>query len=215
MSSDLATTILADRAVVPGFQPSVAGFRFANRFPPGPTVRFGPLDPRWIGIGDAAAGLCGGMAWYVRERFETGQPIATTAEPPANGSPLFRAIVRRQVRSLDRLRTPVRFWWMGAQGDRTALASSRDHAWPWIRERLDAGRLAMVGLMRHRGANPFRLTDSHQVLAFAYEVADDGEVTLRFYDPNHPGRDDVTVTLDATGLRQSTGEPLRGLLSLP
>ena len=35
---------------VPGFRPSVHGFRFANRWPAGPTVRFGPLDPRWIGI---------------------------------------------------------------------------------------------------------------------------------------------------------------------
>ena len=59
---------------VPGFTPSANGFRFANRFEPGPTVRFGPLDPRLIGVGDAAGGLCGGMAWFVRERFEAGGP---------------------------------------------------------------------------------------------------------------------------------------------
>ena len=47
---------------VPGFLPSTNGFHFANHFPPGPTLKLGVLDPRWVGIGDAAAGLCGGMA---------------------------------------------------------------------------------------------------------------------------------------------------------
>jgi hypothetical protein len=71
----------------------------------------------------------------------------------------------------------------------------------------------MVGLVRHTGLNPFRLTQSHQVLAFAYEVDGDA-VTLRIYDPNWPGRDDVSVTLDAAGIRQSTGEASTGLLRI-
>ena len=107
---------MAGSNAVAGFLPSTHGLRFANRFPPGPTVRFGPIDPRWIGIGDASAGLCGGMAWYVRERFEAGRPIPADAEPPANGSPLFRTLVNRQVRSLDWLWTPLRYWWLGAIG---------------------------------------------------------------------------------------------------
>jgi hypothetical protein len=57
------------------------------------------------------------------------------------------------------------------------------------------------------------MTASHQVLVFAYESGDAG-VTLRIYDPNWPDRDDVTPTLDPTGLRQSTGEALFGLLLL-
>ena len=36
---------------VPGFVPSVHGLHFANRFPAGPTLRVGVLDPRWLGIG--------------------------------------------------------------------------------------------------------------------------------------------------------------------
>jgi hypothetical protein len=39
-------------------------------------------------------------------------------------------------------------------------------------------------------------------------------VTLRLYDSNWPGRDDVTVTIDGDGIRQSTGEPLQGVLHL-
>jgi len=202
---------MVDQNAVPGFLPSTHGLHFANRFPPGPTIRFGPLDPRWIGIGDASAGLCGGMAWYVRERFEAGLPIPPDTEAPSNGSTLFRALVRRQVKSLDWLRIPLRFWWMGAMSPERARRRSRETEWPRIRADIDAGRLAMVGLVRHTGINPFRMTQSHQVLAFAYEVPGD-VVTLGVYDPNRPGRDDVAVSIDADGVRQSTGEGLTGLL---
>jgi hypothetical protein len=198
---------------VPGFLPSTHGLRFANSFPPGPTVRFGPIDPRWIGIGDAAAGLCGGMAWFVRERFEAGLPVPSDAAAPANGSPLFQALVRRQVKSLDWLRTPIKFWWMGAIGPDRALRRTWEREWPRIRADIDAGRLAMVGLVRHSGLNPFRLMQSHQVLAYAYGIEDD-TVRVRIYDPNWPGRDDVTLSLLWDEVQQGTGENLIGTLRL-
>jgi len=87
--------------VVPGFLPSTNGLHFANSFPPGPTVRFGPLDPRIIGIGDASAGLCGGMCYSVRDLFESDVKPPPDRTPPDNGSPRFNSIVRRQVQSLD------------------------------------------------------------------------------------------------------------------
>lgn len=199
--------------VIPGFLPSTHGLRFANRFPPGPTVRFGPIDPRWIGIGDASAGLCGGMVWFVRERFEAGQPIPTDTEAPANGSPLFRALVNRQVRSLDWLRAPLRFWWMGAIGLERAARRTRDVEAPRIRADIDAGHLVRIGLVRHHGLSPRAMTQSHQVVAYAYAVEGDA-VTLRIYDPNWPRRDDVSVTLDAGGASQSTGETLLSLFRI-
>ena len=145
------------------------------------------------------------MSWFVRERFEAGLAVPPDAEAPANGSPLFRALVRRQVLSLDWLRTPLRFWWMGAIGPERALRRTLDVEWPRIRADIDAGRLAMVGLVRHSGLNPFHLTQSHQVLAYAYEVEGDA-VTLRIYDPNWPGRDDVNLTVRPEDLQQVTGE---------
>lgn len=201
---------------VPGFLPSAHGLRFANRFPPGPTIRLGLLDPRLVGVGDAAAGLCGGMSWLVRERFEAGLPVPPDTAPPDNGSVLFRSLVRRQIRSLDWLRGPLRFWWMGLTGPGRARRRSREIEWPRIRRDIDAGRLPLVGLVRHQGWNPWRLKDSHQVLGFAYAVEDGppASITIRVYDPNWPGRDDVTVTLDGSGIRQSTGEPVIGLLYL-
>ena len=71
---------MVESNAVPGFTPSVHGLHFPNYWPPGPTIRLGIIDPRWVGVGDATAGLCGGMSWFVRERFENG--AAVPAEPP-------------------------------------------------------------------------------------------------------------------------------------
>ena len=89
---------------------------------------------------------------------------------------------------------------MGAMGSERALRQSWDVEWPRIREDIDAGRLAMVGLVRHSGLNPFDLTQSHQVLAYAYK-ADGDTVRLRIYDPNWPvARDDLALTLQLGGI---------------
>ena len=209
--------------VVPNFLPSRHGLHFANRFPPGPTVRVGPLDPRVIGVGDASAGLCGGMAFTVRDLFESGIAVPPDREPPANGSPRFKSIVRRQVQSLDWFRVPIRFYARSAFGslfgsDR-AKATFEDE-WPKVRREIDEGRLAMIGLIRVAGKNPFKLTGNHQVIAYGYD--EDGRgVTLRLYDPNWPDNDAVTATLHLdealrpTGLDQSTGEPLLGYFQAP
>lgn len=200
---------------VPGFLPSSDGLHFANRFEPGPTVRFGILDPRLIGVGDASAGLCGGMAWFVREWFEAGRPIPADTTPPANGTPLFRVIVRRHVRSLDWLRGPWQFWRAAALGGKGLGERSIDTVDPRVRAAIDAGRLVLLGLIRHRGPNPFDLAGDHTVLAYGYDRdIGRGETTFRIYDPNWPDRDDVTITLARDRLVQSTGEPLHGIIAL-
>jgi hypothetical protein len=199
---------------VPGFRPSVHGLHFSNRYPPGPTIKLGFIDPRIVGVGDAEAGLCGGMSWFVRERFEAGLPIPIDTAAPDNGSPLFRAIVRRQVMSLDWLRGPWRFWRAAAMSPATLARRTREVEWPRIRAAIDAGRLPMVGLIRHHGWSPFDLSKDHQVLSYAYETdAGSGETTIRLYDPNWPDRDDVAVTLSPDGMGQSTGEGLLGLIA--
>ena len=200
---------------VPGFLPSINGLHFANRYPPGPTVRLGLLDPRLVGVGDADAGLCGGMSWFVRERFEAGLPVPSTKVVPDNGSPLFRSIVRRQVLSLDWMRGPLRFWRAAATSPERLQRRTLELELPQIRATIDAGHLALVGLIRHHGWNPFHLAKDHTVLAFGYEIdALSGSTTLRLYDPNHPNRDEVSLTLSPDGFRQSTGELLFGLIRL-
>jgi hypothetical protein len=225
---------------VPGFLPSVHGLPFANRFPPGPTVTLAGLDPRWMGLADASAGLCGGMALTVRDLFEAGVPVPLEPYPPANGSPRFRALVRRQVESLDWFRVPLRY--LDLQAFRpdpprgVAALLRREPArvvavlleWPRIRAEIDAGHPAVVGLIRSSGASPRLLVRNHQVLAYAYEE-DSGGMVIRVYDPNHPGRDDVALEVSITprtagsvrpareriAVRQSTGEPLVGFFRQP
>jgi hypothetical protein len=214
------------------FRPSRHGFHFANRFPPGPTLRLGPFDPRLVGVGDASAGLCGGMALTVRDLYEHRIDPPPDREPPANGSRRFRALVRRQVESLGWLRVPLRFydagafrpdparWWSRIARRPAPREAALDVAWPRIRAEIDAGRLAVVGLVRRVTANPLRLTLNHQVLGWGYRV-EPRLVAIRLYDPNWPDRDDVEarIRLDDAGrpvaLESSTGEPLAGLLALP
>ena len=197
---------------VPGFLPSTNGLRFANRFPPGPTLTLGPIDPRWIGIGDASAGLCGGMSWYVRERFAAALPVPPDTEPPANGTPLFQALVRRQVQSLDWLRTPLRFWWMGPWAPEHALQRTGGGMAAYL------APTSMPGRSRHDRPRPADRLEPAQAdrqppgPRLCYEV-DGYAVTIRLYDPNWPARDDVSIRLN-TGLSQSTGEQLFGVLRL-
>jgi hypothetical protein len=82
---------------------------------------------------------------------------------------------------------------MGALSPAGTAHRSQETQWPRIRADIDAGRLSMVGLVRHRGLNPFRLSQSHQVLAYGYRVASD-VLTLRVYDPNWPNQDDIVVS---------------------
>ena len=57
--------------VVEGFLPSRHGFRFVNRWPTGP-ARVWHLGLLHVGIGDVGRGLCGGMAFVARDRFDRG-----------------------------------------------------------------------------------------------------------------------------------------------
>lgn len=228
---------------VPGFLPSVHGLRFANAFPPGPTLTLAGIDPRRIGVGDASAGLCGGMALTARDLWESGAVAPTDAVPPANGSPRFRALVRRQVESLDWFRVPLRY--LDLQAFRpdppTGLAARLGREpprvvavleeWPRIRAEIDGGHPVVVGLVRAAGWSPWQLTRNHQVLAYGYEQTED-RITIRVYDPNHPGRDDVALEAelaagaaraagagrpwrDRIRLSQTTGEPLLGFFRQP
>jgi hypothetical protein len=204
---------MVESNAVDGFLPSVNGLHFANSYPSGPTVKLGALDPRWVGVGDADAGLCGGMSWFVRECFENGRTVPADASAPVNGSPLFKAIVRRQVMSLDWLRGPIKFWLAALSSPERLRRKTLEIEWPRIKRDIDAGRLPMLGLVRHRGWNPFDLNKDHQVLAYGYDTAGpDGPTTIRVYDPNWPDRDDVSITLLSGGFLQSTGEPLFGLI---
>lgn len=201
---------------VRGFLPSRHGFRFANRWPSGAAlVKLG----RWrVPIGDTARGLCGGMIFAARDRFERGEDGSRDTEPPARGTALFEEIVDRQLASFFFLLVPFRFWRTAAGSQRRRHRETADDAWPAIRAEIDAGRPAMIGLVRLATRNPLAPL-GHQVVGFRYEE-NAARITIGVYDPNHPGDDavEIHVRRGANGglqLSQSTGEPLIGLLSLP
>jgi len=203
---------------VPEFLPSRNGFHFANRWPSTPAFSWGAGLIR-LGFGDAARGLCGGMAFAVRDRFERGIAPPTDIGAPAAGTPLFDEIAHRQLDSFDRLViVPFRFWRMSAEDTVNRLRAS-SAAWPAIRGEIDAGRLAMIGLVRTAGRNPLATGLGHQVVGYRYAESPD-RIAIGIYDPNHPDRDDVELTIErdsegAVRLGQTTGEPLLGVLSLP
>jgi hypothetical protein len=205
--------------LVPGFLPSRDGFAFPNAWPHVAPIHVG-VGPLRVGIGDAARGLCGGMVFGVADLHTAGVATPPDAQPEPD-SPRFRYLVRRQVQSFDWLRLPLRLYVLMAMPSAWRRRWTALSALPAIRREIDAGRLAMLGLVRVASRNPFRLTENHQVLAWRYDDRG-GEVTIGIYDPNHPGADDVELRLAlepggraVRSFAQSTGEPLVGLLAAP
>lgn len=195
----MSTTIRA----VPGFLPSTAGFHFANRWPSGPAIVLGARIPGpvpielEVRIGDAANGLCGGMALATLDRWAAGIAPPPDHVAPAAGSALFRAIVRRQVDSLELGRAVARFYLASAATPKMRAAETVREAWPSVRRSIDAGVPVAVGLVHVASADPRALVANHQVVVHGYELDPAaGHVDLSIYDPNHP--DDDTIRLGIT-----------------
>jgi hypothetical protein len=195
---------------VPGFRPSTSGLHFPNAFPHVPNLEIDLPGGLTVPVGDAANGLCGGMAWTVRDLFEAGlaPPALTTA--PGDG-PVFRYVADRLLDSLSLPFGPATYLKLMhpalPDGD---LAMVHGRAWrmvrlewPAIRGDLDRGTLCPLGLVRAKSRDPRDLGANHQVLAWGYDLIGT-RLTLRLYDPNHPDNDDVTLSLDTARPRRPT-----------
>jgi hypothetical protein len=188
---------------VPGFLPSTSGLHFLNYFPHEPEITiklpFGPT----LSLGDAANGLCGGMAFVVRDFFEADQPVPAITQPPPGGSPLYSFIVKRLMDSFNLPLGITRYFELmqpafpdvglgfGLPGRASVML--RDE-WPHIQADLDAGHPVPLGLVKVKSARPRDLGKNHQVLAYGYDL-EGTDLTLRLYDPNYPDRDDITLQL--------------------
>ena len=187
-------------AALTPFRPSVNGFGFANRWPHVPPLRFraaGPV-PVELAIGDAANGLCGGMAFAALDLWFAGIPAPPETEPPIEGSPAFRYLVGRQLDSFELGISPARFYLLGAPW-RSAASRSAEvlrRELPRIRRDLAGGRPAALGLVHAISANPATLIQDHQVVAHGIEAGPQpGSLSVRIYDPNLPGDDTVRLTI--------------------
>lgn len=145
-------------------------------------------------ITDASQGLCGGMAFTVMDYYAQHRLPPRAERPNSNNNALFRYLRERLWDSFD----------VGGQGHRflgyssplypngdegvlqiAGLARGRSwtsyrEEWPRIRDDIDAGRLAPMGLIQ---TDNLKIGDNHQVLAYAYEQSGQ-DVRLFIYDPN-------------------------------
>jgi len=202
--------------MVSGFLPSTSGFRFANAFPHVPLRRIGIPGVVSVPIGDASNGLCGGMAFAVRDYFEAGRPPPNNTTAPGKGR-LFDYLVDRLFDSFNLPLGPVRYLelmnpllpdgetvWsrLGLAPHGRAWRTVKEE-WPKVRAEIDAGHPSPLGLVRVKSTKPFDLKENHQVLAYGYDLVG-SSATLHLYDPNQPGRDDVTMTLGLASSARAT-----------
>ena len=81
-----------------------------------------------------------------------------------------------------------------------------EREWPVIRAELDAGRPVSLGLVK---ASSFRFSSlglNHQVLATGFTL-DEATATVSIYDPNYPGDDTASLTLQLA--EPDAGRPVR------
>ncbi|MGH2512391.1 MAG: hypothetical protein ACRDGQ_06865 [Candidatus Limnocylindrales bacterium] len=172
--------------------------------------------PVELAIGDAANGLCGGMAFAALDLWFGQVQASREPDPPLEGTPAFRYLVQRQLDSFALGIGPARFYLLGAPWRSAASRSAEvlGRELPRIRRELASGRPVAVGLVHAVSANPASLIQNHQVVAYAIEAgAAPGSLSLRIYDPNLPGDDSVRLTIrrapsGAIKLAYSGGPPV-------
>jgi len=197
------------------FSPLADGFAFTNSWPSAPAVSV-PTSLGSIGIGNAAAGLCGGMVFAALDYWLAGKP--PPPDRPAPGTPLYQFIVQRLITSWHIPVGVAEFYlWMNLpEGDASVTIlghtfvaerglSSRtiEQQWPAIKSSLDAGVPVPLGLVTVASASPGDLVHNHQVLACSYQAAGP-QVTIGVYDPNSGQNDGVHIQFDTSNPSQAT-----------
>jgi hypothetical protein len=195
---------------VAGFLPSTHGLHYPNDWPSVPAktfrVKVGAVRTT-IGLGDASGGLCGGMAFTVRDLFERHLAPPPSAVNPPPGSPAFDYVVDRLLDSLHGLHGAAlgaRYYEWMVLPDRIPVIrrgvadQTVRESLPEVRACIDSGHLAPLGLVCAASLRPHDLGKNHQVLAYAHETSTSRTV-LRVYDPNWPDRDDITLTCELRG----------------
>ena len=211
------------------FLPSQDGFAFTNAWPSEPAVVL-PTPFGNINIGNAAAGLCGGMVFAALDYWHAG--ILLPAARPAQGEALYGYLVRRLVDSWHLPAGVAQYYqWMNLPDGDTGFDVLGQHVvtdrglawrtiqtqWPQIAADLDHGTPAALGVVTVASASPADLGRNHQVLAYDYD-ASASQVTVRVYDPNSGQNDGIHIQFDPRAPAKPTtfehnlgiGLPIRG-----
>jgi hypothetical protein len=213
---------------VPGFRPSVNGLTFTNSWPHEPDVSVSVPPFGKVSIGSASNGLCGGMAFTVKDLHEAHLPPILDAQP-AQGTPLFNYVVARLFSSFDIPSGIAKYFsWMNTPDHDTGawMFIRRGVAWmtimeewPRIRADIDSGHTSPLALVTVQSLSPGDLGKNHQVLAYAYEL-NGSDLTLHLSDPNtaRSNADGVQLSMNLSNPTHTTpithnvniGEPIRG-----
>ncbi|MHB1016496.1 MAG: hypothetical protein ACYC2X_01205 [Coriobacteriia bacterium] len=170
-----------------GFRPSRHGFGFANTWR---DLLFGVVPSR---------GRCGGMVFAALDSFLEGYHLPAEGREvslPAYGSPLARAIWRRQVDSVlvalgENMWRFVRFTYLPSTNVRGISVATRQELLSMF-DLMRAGLPVPLGLVSGIGLT--QLARNHQVLAYGADF-EESRALVHIYDPNHPGRDDVVLEI--------------------
>jgi len=198
---------------VPGFDPAVHGFAFANRF----------VDV-FLSVGAfeiTTAGRCGGMAYLALDHWNAGRPVPrwpgalwAPGRVPPDGHWLADDIRSRLFDSF-RTATAAKFVTWSQSSDHATWISKGVTRWtledelPKVVAAVDAGRPVPLGLVVARSLGD--IGQNHQVLAYGYEKEASGRVTVLVYDNNSPGQE-VRLTSEPgrPGWTASNGPQWRG-----
>ena len=181
------------------FLPSRNGFLFRNSF----TGYFLPFStPAFMSSRkvSSAYGLCGGMCAAAYDFILSDRTIPQNVDVPRQGTRLQRYLFQRQMDSLGGLGeglVKVAQW--TSLPDDTPVGTYRRTAdeFSQLRQKLDDGNPVILALIYARATSLKELSrlifNNHQVLAYAYQQNNGGEVTLHIYDPNLPMQDNVEI----------------------
>ena len=200
---------------VTGFLPTMNGFHFANAFAHAPDIQINILGQN-VAIGDAANGLCGGMAFAARDFFQAGQRPPPRTDSPTSGV-LFDFLVRRLFDSFEIPVGPARYAALMSPDlpDHETAFSEIGLAphgrawvtiieeWPKIRAGIDGGMPMPMALILVKDRDVFQMGNNHQVLAYGYDM-DGNDLSILVYDPNCPDDNNVRINLNLGNPRQTT-----------
>jgi hypothetical protein len=216
------------------FLPSQQGFAFTNSWPSEPAVvintPFGKID-----IGNAAAGLCGGMVFAALDYWHA--RMLPPPSQPAPDDPLYGYLVRRLIDSWHVPAGVTQYYqWMNLPDGDSGFDALGQHVvierglawrtineqWPQVTADLAHGIPAALGVVTVASSSPADLGLNHQVLAYDYQTSA-SQATVLVYDPNSGRRDDINIQFDPSSPTKPTvfkhnlsiNHPVRGFFCTP
>jgi hypothetical protein len=192
------------------FLPSRSGFMFRNSFPGYFLPYTAPAFMRSRKI-SSTYGLCGGMCSAAYDYALAKRAIPQNVEAPYRGSRLHRYLFRRQLDSLGGLgQEVIKVAQWTSLPDDTLVGTQRRTADEFnpLHQKLDERNLVILAVIYEHASTvkelSRRIFNNHQVLAYAYQQDESGSVMINIYDPNLPGRDDVTIRSEPIVLGEVT-----------